>query len=93
VFEKLNAGGQHGNGVGVILPGKLCPGIPSARFKKGIPGAIVGPSCKAWTSNEAANEVAHNCSVQVRQDHDIELPRIRHQLHATKSGYSHTYLC
>ena len=57
-------------------------GVSSSGLEDGILRSEVRSGDEARSSNEAAGEVVDDGTVEVSQDDDVKLPRVRHQLHA-----------
>ena len=83
VVEEVGAGVNHGAGVGCVGAGQLGTRVSGSRFEDSVPGTVVGTGEDAGAADEAADQVADDGAVKVGQHHDVELPRVGNQLHAT----------
>lgn len=82
IVEQVGGSVEHGHRVGDVLAHKGFTRIARPGLEDGVLGSHIPAGQEPRTADEAASDVGHDRSVQVRHDHHVELVRIGGQLHA-----------
>jgi hypothetical protein len=73
---------QHGGRVGPIPSRQTAPRVARPRLEHRIARPDIRARNHARPADQPANQIGDNRPVEIRQDHDVKLPGIAHQLHA-----------
>lgn len=82
VTEHVDRRVQHRDRIGDVLASDAGAGVAGARLEHRVVVAVVLAGQQPGAAQQAAHHVRHDGAVQIRRQHDVELMRIRHQLHA-----------
>merc|ERR1712001_72433 len=74
---------EHGGWVGFVLVGARKIGVSGGWAEASDIATVVGSAEDAGASDETSSEVLDDVTVEVWHHHNVELPWVAHQLHAS----------
>lgn len=74
---------DHSSRVRHVFTHDILGDVSAARLEDSVVSANVATRNDTWTADEGSTDVGDNSAVQIGHDHDVELLRLRYQLHGS----------